>query len=444
MVTVRALVSLAALTLCACGGGNDDNDELGSGAIRTLLNFPGTNAVALDVGFDDARDGLMLGAMQSGTAEYGRGVIGRPTTEPPVLVLGRYNEQTQALWSTVVDAAFTTAAAPKLAVDAQGGMLVACGGFDGTVDLGGGPLTQTMVAQLSLADGFVRWSTSLPAEGGPLPRFIVADADGSSVVASSITQASGQAVRLDRLAPSTGALLTSRSVGVGTGNSSVDSMGVDADGNLLVGGSFDATLTLAQVHTAIAGQHAGYVAKVGRDSGAALWSRQLRRRSADDRIIVAPLANGDVGIAGVFAFADDATDTDNPLGPTVYLRVARLSGVTGQTVWTTRTSLPNTASLDVVDLADNTGDLLLSATFSGTLVLGSFNAVSTAASSMAMVRFAADDGAPQWLRFSSTTEARAQRIGADASNDAVGVGTFVAQDVGGNPLTSIFIIRVVQ
>ncbi len=438
------MISLAVLMLSACGGKDGDDHELGSGAIRGLLNFPGTNAQALDIGFDGSREGVMLGAMQSGPADYGRGLVGRPATEPPVLVLGRYNVQAQALWSSVADGAFTADAAPKLAIDAQGGLLVAIGGFTGDLDVGGGPRAGSLVAQLSLADGFVRWSASLPAEGGPLPRFVAADADGSTVIASSVTSASGTTVRLDRLAGVTGELLTSRALGSAAGNVGIDSMGIDADGNLVTGGSFDATLTLAAAHTAITDQHAGYVAKIGRDSGAALWSRQLRRRGAQDRIIVAPLASGDVAIAGVFAFADDTSDTENPLGPTLYLRIARLSGATGATLWTTRTNLPNTAALDVVDLADNADDLLLSATFSGTFVLGALNAVSTAASSMAMVRFSADDGAPQWLRFSSTTEARAQRIGLDATRDVIGVGTFVSQDAVGNPLTSIFIIRVVQ
>jgi hypothetical protein len=181
---------------------------------------------------------------------------------------------------------------------------------------------------------------------------------------------------------------------------------------------------------------------MGRDSGAALWSRQVRKRNAEDRIIVAPLAGGDIAVAGVFAFADDDADTDNPLGPTLYLRLARLSGATGQTVWTARTNLPNTAALDVVDLADGADYLFLLATFSGTLQLGSLNAVSTADSSMAMARFSENDGAPIWLRFSTTTTARGQRIGFDASGDAIGVGTFASADADGTALASIFVIRV--
>jgi outer membrane protein assembly factor BamB len=441
-VTSRTLALLVCLGLAACGNDPDPND-LTNGAIRSVLNLPGTNALALDVAFDPSRDGILLAALQSGPADYGRGVVGRATSEPPVAVFGRYNEQLQAMWSNVNDAAFSAEGRPALAADAQGNMLLALGGFAGTLDLGDGPRTSTVVAQLSLADGFTRWSASLPANDAPRPRFILADADGSTVVGSDVDGPDGTTgARLDRLAPTNGALLTSRPLGIATGNVFLESLGLDADGNLVAGGGFDQTLTLAAVYTRIAGHHAGFVAKIGRDSGAALWSRPLRKRSATDRIIVAPLAGGDVAVAGVFAFADDAGDPDNPLEPTLYLRLARLSGATGETVWTERTNLPNTAALDVADLADGSDDLLLNATFSGTFQLGALNAVSTAETSMAMVRFGGSDGTPQWLRYSSTTTARAARIGVDASGDAVGAGTFVSQDADGKALASIFVIRV--
>ena len=407
--------------------------------------MPGTNAVALDAAFDPARDGFMLAALQSGPADYGRGTVGRPMTEPPTAVLGRYNERLQAMWSTTATASFSENSRPALAADGAGNMLVALGAFEGAIDLGNGPRTNNVVAQLSLADGFTRWSVSL-ANDFPRPRFVLADTEGNAVVASAVdgpADGGTTEVRIDRLAAAGGALLSSRRLGVATGNVFLDSFAEDADGNFLVGGTFDRTLTLAAVYTQVAGQDAGFVAKVGRDSGAALWSRPLRKRSADGRIVVAPLANGDVAIAGVFAFADDAADTENPLGPTFYLRLARLSGATGETVWTTRTNLPNTAALDIADLADGTQDIYLSATFSGTLQLGSFTAVGTAESSMAMVRFAENDGAPIWLRFSTATTARAQRIGFDASGDAVGIGTFVSRDADGNASAAIFVIRVV-
>ncbi|HSI06122.1 MAG TPA: hypothetical protein VLC93_16670, partial [Myxococcota bacterium] len=433
----------ACATALACGGNGPDPTELGSGAIRSLQNFPGTNAVALDVAFDPAHDGLLLAALQRGPADYGRGEVGRPANEPPIAVLGRYNERLQAMWSVSGAAAFAANTRPALAADADGNMLLALGDFDGELDLGAGPHTGSIVAQLSLADGFTRWSVSVNQR----PRFVLADPDGSTVVAgevagppdSGFTQA-----RIERLAPSNGALLSSRPLGVGTGNVFIESVGIDADGNLLAGGAFDGTLTLAAVYTQIPGQQAGFVAKIGRDSGAALWSRPLRKRANADRIVVAPLANGDVAMAGIFAFADDAADADDPLGPTIYLRLARLSGATGETIWTTRVNLPNTAMLDVVDLADGTEDLLFNATFSGTFQLGALNAVSTADTSMALARFAGNDGTPQWLRFTSTTAARGHRVGVDAGGDAIGVGTFAAQDADGRALASIFVIRVVQ
>ncbi len=443
MVTLRVVLVCLCSGALACGG-LPEPDELGRGGIRSLLNFPGTNALALDVAFDPARDGLLLAALQSGPADYGRGTVGRPAGEPPIAVLGRYNEQLQAMWSTTSDAAFTTGTRPALATDGAGNMVLALGAFDGQLDLGDGPRTGSVVALLSVADGFTRWSVSLPAEGRPQPRFVVTDADGSTTVASEV-EGSGGAIqaRIDRLAPTNGALLASRGIGISTGNVRIDSFGRDLDGNLIAGGAFDQTLTLNQVFTQIAGQHAGFIAKIGRDSVAALWSRPLRKRAPTDRIVAAALADGDVVVAGVFAFADDPSDGDDPLGPTLYLRLARLAGATGETLWTTRTNLPNTAALDVADLADGIEAILLNATFSGTLQLGALNAVGTAESSMAVIRFSEIDGSPAWLRFSSTTAARGLRIGIDASGDALGVGTFAARNADGMALDSIFVIRVV-
>ena len=434
---MRSLLLAALLFSVSCG--DDDNDQtLGSGVIRSLQNIPSSNVASLDGAVDltGGRDAFVLAAVQNGEANYGQGTVGYSDGRSQ-LVIGRFDTQFQPLWLATAEGG-VGASAPLVATQTLGTAVVAIGDYTGDVTVGGVPRAAPMLAAFSDADGSVRWSVSAAEAVNSHAAAVIVDAQGDVVLARNTDDVPTR-VKLDRFT-STGTLVVSRLLGLGTGNARRVSMGYDIDGNLVVLVRFDGTVTLNQSLTAPDGMFYGYVAKVGRDSGTVLWSRPIRLRADEDRVVVSVLSSGDVAVAGPFGFADDTTDTTNPVSTIRYLRTALLANASGTTIWSRRNDLVNAASLTVADASDLSDDLHLSITFNGTLTFGTLTASATTDSAMAVMRLSSADGSPVWLRYSGTSAARGTRVGVLASGDVLGLGTFTPPS---GTTSAIFAIQIV-
>lgn len=436
---MRRVSLLAVLVLAACGG-NDDT-ELASGGIRALANLPSANVAGFDASVDltGGRDSFVIAGIQNGEADYGRGTLGYADGRSQ-LVVGRYDTQFQALWLGTFDGELGTAR-PLVATQPLGITAVTLSDFTDDIALGGAPLASPAVVAFSAADGSVRWSVSA-ANAGYTSRSaaLVIDSVGDVVLAHNTDETPGR-VLIDRFSAVGGTLLASRPLGLGTGNARLVGMTHDLDNNLIVVVRFDGTVTLDRSYTAAAGQFAGYVAKIGRDSGSALWSRPIRLRTADERVAVGVLTNGDVTLSGPFALTDDTTDTSDPVSVIRYLRTSLLANASGASLWSTRHDLVNAASFDIVDASDFATEPHLVANFNGALTIGNLTASTTTASSMAVIRFSGEDGTPLWLNMSQGSAARGTRIGVLAGGDALALGTFTAT---GGSNSAIFAIQIVE
>jgi hypothetical protein len=438
------LVALSVLfvgSMSACNDNSNNGNTDVSGSFRSNRSIKGSNVTGLDTLVDAGTSSLVVAALQSGPADYGRGTIG--AAGQTVLVLTRFDDALQPLWQTVLDAGFG-GGAPHIAFDPSGNIVLTVSGFD-NVELGQGTLQAPLVASFSIADGSVRWASSLARQPAPDPRFIVSDPVSGDVFVVSNVLAGTSQVWVDRLSAAGGASIQSRQIGLPSGNMAVDSVAIDGDGNLLLAGTFDGQLRFQQTQLqAVSGQSWGYVAKIGKDSLAALWARPLRLRNDAQHVVIGTLDASDLAIAGQFAFADDTSDTANPVSPLAYLRIGRLGGANGATAWTTRSEQPNLAQLALVDVADFTGDLYMTMTFNGSLAVGGTTAVSTAVENMAIVHASGADGTPVWLRYSVNSATQAGRVGIDSDGNPETAGAFTATADDGSLLQSIYIIEVVN
>ncbi|MBC7793078.1 MAG: hypothetical protein H7Z43_05180 [Clostridia bacterium] len=432
-------VSLVFALLAACGS-NKTTNELPSGTITAVQNLSTTNVLGFDGAVDltGGRDTLVIAGVQVGEANYGNGTIGQ-TDGTSLLVVGRYDTQLQPLWLASFEGGVGSST-PFVATQTLGTAGVALSDFDGTVSLGGGALAAPVVAAFSDADGSVRWSASAADGTVSHAAALVIDSTGDFVLAHN-TDETPSRVKLVRFTAASGAVILSRTIGLGTGNQHLTGMTYDLDNNLIVLVRFDGTITLNQSYTAPEGMFYGYVAKIGRDSGTALWSRPLRVRTQSERVAVGVLSNSDVTLVGPFGFADDRSENTNPESAVRYLRTAVLGNTSGATMWTRRDDMINAASLDVVDVSDFTDNINVIANFNGTLKLDAFTATTTTASAMAVTHIASADGTPLWLNYTKTSAARGTRVGQLSGGNILGLGTFTAL---GASTSSVFAIQIVE
>jgi hypothetical protein len=337
-----------------------------------------------------------------------------------------------------------------LAAHPDGGFVVS-GDFDGTLDVGGAPLSS-----MGGSDGFVaRFGPACEhlfsvrmgaADANDLAEAVAVLPNGDTVVLAQLSGTNGDygafthstngqgdfvAARLD----GSGNFVWTSPIG-GTGDEWGRAITVDDAGDVYVAGGFSASLTIgASVHAPVSGVDV-VVAKLSGDSGTPLWSYSFGGASTDRARAIAVADDGSVYIGGRRRGAIDFGTT--VLGHTDIddIYVVKLDSA-GSFVWASSVVTSSLLSDEYVQglaLRPN-GHVVISARFEQTVDFG--GAPFSAAGSRDVFLAELDEqGEPVWFRaIGGVGEDRSGGVDLDPSGNLAVAGSFGSTaDLGGGPI----------
>ena len=427
--------------------GDDDCDGLdpcgGTGEFQWFKPFGGAgDELGVRLAFDGAGN-LVLAARGTSSIDFGGGPL--QSAGAYDLFLARFDPAGKHLWSRRFgDGANQFDDGYALAVDPAGQIAVA-GDFQGTIDLGGGPLIAKNIGDPFLArfapDGQHLWSRAFKTGSYAYPQALAFDPDGNLLIAGyffvSLDLGGGtmnSAGMVDAFAAKLdpdGNHLWSQRFGDPQGQY-VLGLAVDPGGDLFLGGGFSGSIDLGKGPLLSAGDNDVFLARLD-PAGNAVWSRRygdaksqvLRDLALDGkgRIILGGDLSGTIDLGG------------GPIGDaSSHPFVAQLDGA-GKHLWS---HLVSTGGGNLRGLAvDGPGAVLLTGDFSGAGDFGGGNLVSAGGTDIYVVKLGSD-GKHVWSqRFGDFAGQIGHDIdGSDAGFVAV-TGSFSGGvNFGGGPVNS--------
>ncbi|AUX20523.1 hypothetical protein SOCEGT47_009950 [Sorangium cellulosum] len=269
--------------------------------------------------------------------------------------------------------------ARSVAVDAQRNVVVA-GQLEGVVDFGGGPLEATGVdAFVAKFDRFGThlWSKRFPGDGNQFAMAVEVGPGGEIVVAGRafgrIDLGGGELASRGRddvfvaKLDADGDHVWSRIFG-GSGEDRCDRIAVDRAGNVLVAGGFHGTVDFGAGPLASAGGRDAFVLSLD-PGGATRFALRAGGEGDDHALAVAADADGNVVVAGHFAGGIDLGGGPLESAGLSDIFLAKL-GPTGAHVHSARFGGEGADEAHDIAVHEDTGDLVLTGTFTSTLDLG--------------------------------------------------------------------------
>ena len=332
------------------------------------------------------------------------------------------------------------------------GNIIGVGVFWGTIDFGAGPLTTTgyhnvYVVKLDPA-GNALWSTQLGMGGYAVTESVAVDPNGDILVGGRfsgtadfgggpLVSSGGFDLFAVKLSGSDGSHLWSRGIG-GAQSEYVGNIAVDAAGDLLVGGSFEDTFDPGGGPIVSAGQSDGIVLKLSGVDGSYLWSYVVGGVDYDYVQDVAFDANGDVLALGGFYDTINLGGGDLTSAGTADVFVAKLGGADGSYQWS---SAFGGTSIDTgyAITSDSDGDVFVAGSFRETVDFGGVPVTSAGSEDAFVAKMSGNDGSILWSRrYGDTGGSEWGRSLAAAPDGSVAVtGTlFGDQDLGGGIIAS--------
>ncbi|WP_437764870.1 hypothetical protein WMF27_32995 [Sorangium sp. So ce281] len=349
----------------------------------------------------------------------------------------------------------------KVAVSASGDVLVA-GTFPGSIDLGGGPFTAVagngiFLLKLDSAGAYL-WSKHVDGSGETVARNTVEDAafsaSGDVILVGTYHQTidfggrplagtpgdtlgfgNGYLVRFD----GAGNHLYSRRFSEATsalGSEVPRSVAFDGAGDIVVAGSFSATVDLGGIPLVAAGISDIFIVKLN-PAGEHLWSKRFGGPGGH-RAAVATDGSGNLVLAGHTSGAIDFGGGTVPGSGSVF--AAKLDGA-GNHFWSKRFGPTEGALVVAGPSLDAAGNILLTGHFTAT---GDFGGGPLVVSRAASAITAYDiflvkldpGGAHLWSRrFGDTMDQEPRALAVDATGNAICAGVFSgALDLGGGAL----------
>lgn len=347
--------------------------------------------------------------------------------------------------------------ARSVAVDKDGNMFVG-GLMTGTVTVPGSP---TMTAESNDAllikltsDGRPVWARNFGGPGPDMIESVAVDGDGNVIVGGGFGEelvigdhslaASGSDDGFVAKFDTNGKRLWAKRLG-GMAEDNVQGVAVDAAGNVLVSATFRGNVSLGTERFLTEGIDDAYLISLAPDSSFR-WIRKLAGPGVDYARSVTTDASG--AIFWTAEFSQTAKVGSTPLQSAGNRDVALIKlSADGTPVWATR--FGSLADDNVFDVAlDAGGDILLTGTFKETMTLGSIE-LKSAGEADAYVAKLAHDGVPRWAKsYGTKTEDVGAAITADRFGNVYAGGWFRSSvDFGGGPLKSngekdIFLIKL--
>ena len=336
---------------------------------------------------------------------------------------------------------------------ASDGSVFVVGAFDGTLDLGGPPLTaggtqDVFVAKFTAAGEHV-WSTHFGGSSTAGASKIAVLSDGELAIAGSyrgtvtfgsttLTSAGDQDVYVARLTPTGG---VEWAVTAGTlGTESLHDMAVDSSDNIAVCGGINTGGGLPKTGSffgrTLAGSTDAWLVTLG-GTGTSTWAKEMAAGGIDDNCGVTMMSNGDVVFVGNYNGTVNAGGTTfTSVSNSLDMYFARFKGADGSHIWsTTEGGAGNDEALDV-DATDTS--VVVTGTFTGSISFGGSTLVSAGGNDIFVAKFSATDGSHQFsTRAGGLQEDIGQHIATRADGQISVAGTFIGSaDFGGTTLTS--------
>lgn len=354
---------------------------------------------------------------------------------------GRCVEPGEPLWSVVWPVDGSLAVGTDITDDRAGGALVT-GGFDGSIDLGGGPIASAgerdaLVVKLDPARGVI-WSRRFGGPDYQMANRVAVDGEGDIIIAGElygtvdfgtgpITSAGLGDIFVVKL-DAAGTTQWVRRFG-DPAYQYVRDMDIDAEGNVILAGTFEGAVDFGDSVRGAGGQDV-YLLKLD-PAGNTLWSRSFGDISPQEATGVAVGPGGDVLVAG---WVNGTIDLGGgPLQAPSGAFVAKFDA-TGAHVWS---KLLDDANLMPGDVAvDGAGDVLFAGQSLATVDIGT-GPVPLAGFSSAFVAKLDPSGAALWARSFGAPggHAWAGSIAADSAGNIVLAGEFFGSiEVDGTPL----------
>jgi Fibronectin type III domain len=327
------------------------------------------------------------------------------------------------------------------AVDASGNVVVT-GRFTGAANFGGSTLTSAGGFDVFLAkygpDGTHVWSKRFGAAGNDLGEGVAVDADGNVIVVGSFeqtvnfgggarTSAGGWDVFVAKYSPA-GAHLWSMRFGASESDGGT-AVVADANGNVIVGGTFMHTVSFGgpALTTSRAAVTDLFLAKYSPD-GTHLWSRSFQSDRKGEVAAVAVDGAGNVALTGFFeGSVSFGGATLWSIQSSRDAFVAKLSAA-GTHLWS-RSFGDVVADQGMGVAVDGSGNVLVTGVFGGVVDFGGGVLQADAAGDVFVAKYAAPSGAHLWSRAWGGNLSTDTGAGiATDGNDVVVTGSFEGSD----------------
>jgi hypothetical protein len=334
-----------------------------------------------------------------------------------------------------------------VAFDKDGNIFIT-GSFQGSIDLGGGPLTSAggddiFVAMLDPKGKHI-WSRRFGGVGAQYGSFIGVDSFGYVYVAgtfsgslafdfTTLTSAGGDDIYVANLDPAGDVLWSKRAGDLGTDR--LNQMAVDTSGNVYLTGSFPTYIDFGGGLLTSAGADDAFAAELDYNGGH-LWSRSYGDlvSQAGTSIVVSEL--GDVYLTGDYQGTINLSGSPHTSAGGTDIFIAQLDA-SGSALWSK--SVGGASDDHALHIAvDVAGNVLLTGQFQGTVNFGDGPLVSAGGNDVFVTKLDAYGEALWSQRFGDVAFGQVGRaVAADPDGNVLVVGTFGGTaDFGGGPLVA--------
>jgi len=296
----------------------------GAGTVQWVDAFGGPATSDIATGRATAIDGsgnVFVAATLSGSGDFNPSAPLFSSNTNGNIVLAKYASGGGLIWTRMLVGTATTAQPTAVKTDAAGAVYVT-GYFQGSIDFGAGSLTSTGGYSMFVArfggDGSLLWARRYGTTGSTVGNAIALDSSGGLYVAGYLQGAGdfgGGAVASNagsrdafvaKYNAADGGYQWARVYG-GAGTDAAAGIDVGPDGQPVVTGNFQQSMTIASSHTS-SGSDDVFVAKLS-SSGAPVWSTSFGGASSDQpagvgidgsgNIVVAARYYGSISVAGL-------------------------------------------------------------------------------------------------------------------------------------------------